>query len=132
MRSDDQLTETLLDAARKLEDVRYALLGIVADLGGPIEADPDFLNVQLNDIDFGNGTTARLRNAFANRIVYTREGARPAPLITVRDLMGISVAELLREPNVGRLTMISVLKVLASHGLTMEGGEYYSNRRRKR
>ena len=87
--------------------------------------DLEFLERRLEEIDFGKGHTTRILNAAKNHVTYVGDGTWiPTPLVTVRDLISVSDAELIREPNVGRKTVNMVKAVLKEHGLKLK--DYYA------
>lgn len=79
------------------------------------------LDQRLDQLDFGPGYTVRLRNRFENFQKLAFEGGhweyRDAPLITVRDLIALSEADILRMPNIGRQSLLRLKAMLAPHGL---------------
>jgi hypothetical protein len=85
------------------------------------EGDVEFLDHRLDSLDFGKGSTARARNAFAVYRAYDFDlhDDKAIPLVTVRDLMAMSKAQLLRQPNLGHKTIERVEAVLAAHGLRL-------------
>jgi hypothetical protein len=86
-----------------------------------IAVDVEFLDRRLDSLDFGKGFTARARHAFATHSVYDTDlrNHKTIPLVTVRDLVAVSKAELWREPNLGLKTIERVEAVLAAHGLRL-------------
>jgi hypothetical protein len=107
--------DLIVEAIRKLDEAQQLLRRSVGDKTEPtIAVDFDFLDRRLDSLDFGKGYSVRARNAFAAHAVY-----RDTPLVTVRDLVSVSKAELLREPNVGLKTIESVEVILAAHGLRL-------------
>jgi hypothetical protein len=114
----------------EIERLRTQLRAAQNKLAGQTDATPvdsDFLDVEISDIDFGKGTTARVRFMCSNYQTYVdsdglgRGNYTPSPIVTVRDLVARSEAELLREPNIGRLTLDRMKQVLAAHGLKFRG-----------
>jgi DNA-directed RNA polymerase alpha subunit len=73
-------------------------------------ADLAFLETPLSEISFG-----RLINARVHHLRLRDNSA--VRCSTVRDLVALTEAEILREANVGRATVEAIKAVLADHGL---------------
>ena len=117
--------EELLAEIERLRTQLRAAQNKLAEQTGAAPIDSEFLDVEISDIDFGKGTTARVHFMCSNYQTYVgttglgRGNYTPSPIITVRDLVARSEAELLREPNIGRLTLGRIKEVLAEHGLQL-------------
>jgi hypothetical protein len=88
-------------------------------IGGRL-ANP-FLNTRIDSIDFGPCVTVRIRNVCKNHVEYSWSPFQRTQrqLETVRELVRRTEAELLREPNFGRVSLDAIKRVLAEHGLTL-------------
>jgi hypothetical protein len=114
--------DLIVEAIRKLDEAQQLLRRSVGDKTEPtVAVDFDFLDRRLDSLDFGKGYSVRARNAFAAHTVFDTDSRefKTIPLVTVRDLVSVSKAELLREPNVGLKTIESVEVILAAHGLRL-------------
>jgi hypothetical protein len=107
------------DLLRVLESLNEAQVLLRILLGdrkvNNVAVDMEFLDTKLSDIDFGKGQNGRVRYICNYELV---NGQRvPIRVITVRDLVALSEAEVLRTPNVGRETLKRIKGVLSLHGL---------------
>jgi DNA-directed RNA polymerase alpha subunit len=77
----------------------------------------EFLNTPVSRINFDYdgyiGLTVRIRNACRTA------GPGSEPVVTVADMVKLSEAEWLRNPNFGRKSLAAIKYVLAKHGLTL-------------
>lgn len=74
----------------------------------------NFLDQRLDQLDFGPVHTARLKRMFTDGIRTLNGTVKP---VTVRDLIVVSEAEILRQPNIGRKSLIKLKEKLDPHGL---------------
>lgn len=117
-------TEDRIRTAMRLLDEAQRLLRLTIEETA-VAPDEAFLDCRLADVDFGKVYSGRAHNCFKNHERYIGNGRyEPEPIITVRDLISLSPAEVLREPNLGRKTLKAIEGVLAAHGLTLQGGPY--------
>jgi DNA-directed RNA polymerase alpha subunit len=104
----ERLRATTREAIAEIERLRGKQEPIIDDA---------FLDTPLREIDFGPLITARVHHLKCWKI---GEGELvDVPVKTVRDLVGLTEAELLRAHNVGRSTVESIKRVLAAHGLRL-------------
>jgi hypothetical protein len=107
----------LLEALRKLNEAAE-LLRLVAANGVPQEEiDQPFLSQRLDRLTFGPGYGVRLQRMFESHREYVGGEYIDAPLVTVRDLIALSEADILREPNIGKQCLSRLKAMLAPHGL---------------
>jgi hypothetical protein len=80
-----------------------------------------FLSRPINSIDFGPCLTVRIQNVCNNYVAseWRSWEATPRPIATVADLVHMTEAQLLREPNFGRKSLDAIKRVLAEHGLML-------------
>jgi hypothetical protein len=78
-----------------------------------------FLTVVLGDIDLGPQVGMRFWSAITNENTWRAEKKQP-PIVTVSDLIAaVTVAQLMRTPNVGAQTIGALQSLLDSHGLRL-------------
>jgi hypothetical protein len=100
----ERLRATTREAIAEIERLRG---------NGKVPPDVAFLDTSLREIDFG-----RLINARVHYLKCWRSGMAVAvPVITIRDLVSLTEAEIMCVPNVGRATVESIKSMLAAHGL---------------
>jgi DNA-directed RNA polymerase alpha subunit len=102
--------DALYKAINKLEEVTALLHEIV--LAKQVPIDEEFLDKKIADIDWGEGTS-RIRHMCRYSSGYSN------PIVTVRDLLTISEAEMMRKPNFGRTSLNRIKAVLSAHGLKL-------------
>jgi hypothetical protein len=112
----------MTDIVERLRATTREAIAEIEYLRGNKKQPPDttFLDTPVRDIDFG-----RLMNARVHHLkCWHFEGGEivDVPVTTVRDLVMLTEAEILRSPNVGRTTLESIKTVLASHGLHLGMG----------
>jgi len=107
--------DRLVLALRLLRDAER-LLRVVVDERMPPSANIDqaFLDTDPRDLDFGPGTTSRLRFVFDNG-----PGFKEGRINTVRELIACDVVDFLRSPNIGRGTVNVLQEVLKYHGVQL-------------
>ena len=119
---DSHHDEVILKALEHLDAAMALLRAIVGSKGGRplVPVDEDFLNADLQSIDFGY-YTSRVHHLARYATYYDHaKGKRvPKDLITVRDLVSLTELDCSRMDNVGRKTVDRIKVVLASHGLRL-------------
>jgi hypothetical protein len=107
---------------RKLNEAMELLRLAVTDRGSEPTPDIDvsFLNQRLDSLDFGPGYTVRLRHMFEN--TWTMDNS-DLKLVTVRDLVALSEADILRQVNIGKQCLLRLKAMLAPHGLHFGMGD---------
>jgi len=111
------------DIVERLRAITREAIAEIERLRGNKTQLPDtaFLDTPLRDIDFGKLISARVQHLTRGHLddngafVYV-------PVTTVRDLVMLTEAEILRSPNIGRTTVESIKTVLATHGLHLGMG----------
>ena len=106
-----------------VERLRVATREAIAEIerlrgNGKQPPDPDtaFLDTPLRDIDFGKLISARVHHLTSLRF-KDNGGYEIVPVTTVRDLVMLTEAQILRSPNIGCETLERIKIVLAAHGL---------------
>jgi hypothetical protein len=125
------LDPMMIDVLRKLTEAIDLLRIVVANNARaenelePVSVDGDhynwtntkFLDTYLDDIELGPGYTVRLRQMCKYSRFRINEMSAPFQLQTVRDLVQLSEAQILREPNIGKACLQRYKAMLAPHGL---------------
>jgi hypothetical protein len=108
MSNDDLLIAVL----RHLKEAT-ALLRVVIDERAPLTAriDTAFLASDPRELDFGKFYTARMRQLF------DKGGPGDGPIETVRDLIELSEAQVLRHPFIGHECLKRLKEALSARGL---------------
>jgi DNA-directed RNA polymerase alpha subunit len=107
----ERLRTTMREAIFEIERLRG---------NGNVHPDMAFLDVPLRDIDFGRLMNARAHNLRCWRLENDKMVS--IEVTTVRDLVMLTEAEILRSHNTGRATLEAIKAVLAQHGLSLGMG----------
>jgi hypothetical protein len=109
----------MTDIIERLRATTREAIAEIERLRGNAEVPPDvaFLDTPLREIDFGRLITNRVHTLTCWRFKEDGTGMVAVRITTVRELVALTEAEILRAPNVGRATVDSIKSVLAAHGL---------------